>query len=103
MLAVRRSPSSTAVLDLSPDVRDHWLVGSKSAELDQPVAVKPEELDPLVKPFWGTRELHRVGLGHQRAVLAAIKDGSIPAVRIGRRFLIPTSWIRRTIGLDDTS
>jgi hypothetical protein len=62
--------------------------------------IDPDELDPLKKPFWKTNELHRLGMGHQTAVLAAIKAGDIDAVRIGRKLLIPTAWVRRALGLD---
>ena len=57
-----------------------------------------DELNPLVKPFWKPHELHRVGLGHPRAVLAAIHSGEIPAVRVGRKFLVPTSWVDQWCG-----
>lgn len=65
-------------------------------------ALDAAELDPLVKPFWSTRELHRAGLGHQRAVLVAIRAGDIPYVKVGRRLLVPTAWVRKAMGLDES-
>lgn len=33
-------------------------------------------------------------------VYRGLKDGSIPAVRLGARYRIPTSYVRRQLGLD---
>lgn len=61
----------------------------------------PDELDPMKKPFWSPSEVRRLGFGHQAWVLRAIREGEIEHIRIGRKFLIPTTWIRRQMGLPD--
>lgn len=63
--------------------------------------VPPSELDPRIKAFWRPSELHRLGMGAHQTVLAAIQAGEIPAVKIGRKLLIPTAWIRRQMQLPD--
>jgi excisionase family DNA binding protein len=37
----------------------------------------------------------------ERTVRRAIERGNIPATRIGQRWRIPTSWLRKTAGLGD--
>ena len=39
-------------------------------------------------------------MGNERAIYDAIKAGQIDVVRLGRRLLVPTAWIRRTLRLD---
>ena len=64
-------------------------------------ALDPDELDPNKKPFWKPAELHRLGFGHHTAVLHTIEAGDIQAVRIGRKRLIPTNWIRQQMQLPE--
>jgi excisionase family DNA binding protein len=94
-LALRGSTSNSAVLICPPSLRI-VVTTMNTAELD------PAELDPLQKPFWKPAELHRLGMGRHNTVLDAIDRGDIPAVKVGRKVLIPTSWIRRQLGLDDS-
>jgi predicted DNA-binding transcriptional regulator AlpA len=35
------------------------------------------------------------------AAYEAVKTGDIPSIRIGGRIVIPTSWVRRALQLDD--
>lgn len=35
----------------------------------------------------------------QRTVRAAAESGQIPATRVGKKYLIPTAWIRTQMGL----
>ncbi len=35
-----------------------------------------------------------------RTVRRAIEAGEIPATRVGQRWRVPTSWLRRTAGLE---
>jgi excisionase family DNA binding protein len=35
------------------------------------------------------------------ATYAAVQSGELPAIRVGRRLLIPTAKLRRMLGLDD--
>jgi excisionase family DNA binding protein len=64
-------------------------------------AVDPDDLDPLVKPFQAPRNLARLGFGDPKTVYAAIANGEIPVVRVGRKILVPTAWVRRAMALDD--
>ena len=32
---------------------------------------------------------------------AAAKAGDIPTIRVGRRLLVPTAWVRRQLQLDE--
>ena len=82
-------------LALSPIDAYRLRVTTNTADFDS------RELDPSVKPFWKPSEMHRLGLGSHRAVLYAIESGEIEAVRIGKRLLIPTMWIRRKMQLPD--
>jgi hypothetical protein len=59
------------------------------------------ELDPLAKPFHKPAELHELGFGDRKTIREAIARGEIPVVRIGRKVLIPTAWVRRQLQLDD--
>ena len=34
----------------------------------------------------------------RKTVYAAISRGEIPAVKVGRRYLIPQSWLRKLLG-----
>lgn len=76
------------------------------AQLDR---VSADELDPRVKPFWKPSELHRLGLGSHQTVLAAIERKEIHALRVGRKILVPTAWLRAqmylpeiVLGLDES-
>lgn len=69
-----------------------------TAELDR---VAAWELDPRRKPFWKPGELSRLGMGSHQTVLDAIEAEQIPCLRVGRKVLIPTSWLRRQMQLPD--
>lgn len=64
----------------------------------------PRIPDPEVVP---TMELwpdvgRLLGLG-RTATYDRANDGSIPTVRLGRRFVVPTAALRRLLGLDAAS
>jgi excisionase family DNA binding protein len=61
----------------------------------------PPHLDPAVKPFHKPMELVDLGFGEPKTIYAAIQRGEIPVVRVGRKMLVPTAWIRRAMALDD--
>ena len=65
------------------------------------MAYKPQSLDPRKKPFYRPMELVDAGFGDPKTIYAAIKRGDIPVVRIGRKLLVPTAWVRRAMALDD--
>jgi excisionase family DNA binding protein len=58
------------------------------------------ELDPGVNPWQKPDDLPRLGFGDRKTVYAAIKAGQIPSTRIGRKYLVPTWWVRRQLQLD---
>lgn len=58
-------------------------------------------LDPAFKPFHKPRELVDLGFASDmKTIYGAISRGEIPVVRVGRKMLVPTAWIRRAMGLD---
>jgi hypothetical protein len=65
---------------------------------DQQIA----ELDPAVRRFLKPMELVSLGFGEPKTIYAAIKRGEIPVVRVGRKMLVPTSWICQAMALDTT-
>ncbi len=71
--------------------------------MDKTASLDPSELDPAVKPFHAPRELAGLGFGDPKTVYAAIARGEIPVVRVGRKMLVPTAWIRRSMALDAPS
>jgi hypothetical protein len=59
------------------------------------------DLDPATKPFHKPRELVDLGFASDmKTIYGAISRGEIPVVRVGRKMLIPTMWVRRAMGLD---
>jgi hypothetical protein len=59
------------------------------------------DLDPATKPFHKPRELIELGFASDlKTIYSAISRGEIPVVRVGRKMLVPTAWIRRAMGLD---
>lgn len=59
------------------------------------------DLDPTSKPFHKPRELIELGFASDRkTIYDAIARGDIPVVRVGRKMLVPTAWIRRAMALD---
>jgi hypothetical protein len=70
--------------------------GMSETTLDHP------DLDPATKPFHKPRELVDLGFASDmKTIYGAISRGEIPVVRVGRKMLVPTAWIRRAMGLDD--
>ncbi len=56
--------------------------------------------DPAERPTISVREAAAaLGLGVNQAY-AAIERGEVPALRIGRRVLVPTAALRALVGLD---
>jgi hypothetical protein len=75
--------------------RSGSLGGMSETTLDHP------ELDPAVKPFHKPRELVDLGFASDmKTIYGAISRGEIPVVRVGRKMLVPTAWIRLPMGLD---
>jgi hypothetical protein len=58
------------------------------------------DFDPTSKPFYKVAELSKLGFGDPKTLHAAITRGEIPVVRVGRKILIPTAWVRRQLQLD---
>jgi hypothetical protein len=80
----------------------------KSAGLD-PYRTRPyvrlmtsitDQLDPTTRPFLRVSDLPAFGFGDRKTVYAAIHRGDIPVVRVGRKVLVPTAWVRRSMQLD---
>jgi hypothetical protein len=64
-------------------------------------ALDPPVLDPVTKPFHVPRDLVRLGFGDPKTIYSAINRGDIPVLRVGRKMLVPTAWIRRAMALDE--
>jgi hypothetical protein len=58
------------------------------------------QLDPQEHPFLKVRDLTALGFGDAKTIYGAIARDEIPVVRVGRKVLIPTAWVRRTLQLD---
>jgi hypothetical protein len=59
------------------------------------------DLDPSVKPFHKPRDLVELGFASDmKTIYGAISRGDIPVVRVGRKTLVPTAWIRQAMRLD---
>ncbi|MCZ7525754.1 MAG: helix-turn-helix domain-containing protein [Acidimicrobiia bacterium] len=57
--------------------------------------------EPSVAPVLPVEEAGRyLGLGRS-AAYAAVARGEIPALRIGRRVVVPTAALRRLLALDE--
>jgi hypothetical protein len=63
----------------------------------------PKSLDPAVRPWLRPDDLALLGFGDRKSVYGAIKAGQIPSVRVGRRLLVPTWWVRRALQVDEPS
>lgn len=59
-----------------------------------------ELLDPVETPFLRVPDLVRLGFGNEKTIYDAIGREEIPVVRVGRKLLIPTAWVRRTLQID---
>ena len=57
-------------------------------------------LDPVETPFLRVPDLARLGFGDQKTIYGAIGRGEIPVVRVGRKMLVPTAWVRRVLQID---
>jgi hypothetical protein len=58
-----------------------------------------DALDGLTVPIWPTAA-QALGLGRNAAYEAA-KRGEIPTIALGRRKPVPTSWLRRVLGIEE--
>jgi hypothetical protein len=59
------------------------------------------DFDPATKPFYKVAELSRLGFGDPKTLHAAIARKEIPVVRVGRKLLVPTAWVRRQLQIDE--
>jgi hypothetical protein len=60
--------------------------------------------DPwLDGPFVRVDDLADHGFGERKALYDAVRRGDIPSVRLGRKVLIPTTWVREAMRLPLTS
>lgn len=59
------------------------------------------ELDPTTRPTLSVDEF-AVAAGIARSTaFAAVRDGSVPSIRFGKRIRIPTAAVRRMFEIDD--
>ena len=60
-----------------------------------------DRLDPYKNPFLRVQpDMVDLGWGDPKTIYAAIARGEIPTVKVGRKVLIPTAWVRRALQLD---
>jgi excisionase family DNA binding protein len=72
---------------------------SMSADLDQ-AATASAVPDPAVTPTMTVEAVCAVfGISRSTGYEAA-RTGEIRTIRVGRRMLVPTAWVRRTLELD---
>jgi hypothetical protein len=57
------------------------------------------EGDWLREPFVRVDDLAEHGFGERKSLYEAVKRGDIPSVRLGRKVLIPTTWVREAMRL----
>jgi hypothetical protein len=60
---------------------------------------EPEETDRLSGAFCRVDDLVMLGFGERKALYGAVERGDIPSVRLGRKLLIPTTWVREAMRL----
>ena len=71
-----------------------------SAETTTPNSKK---LDPTLRPTMSVGEVAEL-LGVCRSTMyRAVKDGEIPVIKIGRRYLVPTARVAHLLGIDETT
>jgi excisionase family DNA binding protein len=58
------------------------------------------ELDPLTHPTMDVDQYADVMGISRSSGYAAVHRGEVPVVVIGRRFRIPTAWVRRQLQMD---
>jgi hypothetical protein len=61
--------------------------------------IKRAILTKLTVPLWPTAG-KALGLG-RTATFAGAKTGEIPTIQVGRRRPVPTTFLRRALGLDE--
>lgn len=62
---------------------------------------RPALMAELNKPTTSVEAAAEIlGIGRS-SYYAAIKNGELPALRIGRRIVVPTAPLRRLLGLED--
>ncbi len=67
--------------------------------MDDPILTVPDPLERPVLEVWP--ETGRI-LGLSRAsTYAGVASGDIPAIRVGRRWLVPTAALRKLLGFDE--
>jgi hypothetical protein len=59
----------------------------------------PEETDRLSGAFCRVDDLVMLGFGERKALYDAVRRGDIPSVRLGRKLIIPTTWVREAMRL----
>lgn len=64
--------------------------------------IKSHLLEILDKPTCSVREAAELlGISESAAYAAAQPGGDLPAIRIGQRIIVPTSPLRRMLGIED--
>jgi hypothetical protein len=53
----------------------------------------------LDDPFVRVDDLADHGFGERKALYEAVRRGDIPSLRLGRKVLIPTTWVREAMRL----
>ena len=56
--------------------------------------------DPEAQPVMAIKEVQRIFPVSRSTLYEAIRQGDIPAIRVGNRWLIPTAAVRRLLLLD---
>ena len=57
----------------------------------------------MTKIAYSVKDLASMGLGSQSHIRRMIKFGEIPAVRVGRRELIPAYWVEENFWKSDAT
>jgi hypothetical protein len=76
----------------------------KRKKLSRPQArlVNPEIRKALVESLAVPVSVASLALGTgEYAVRQGIKDGGIPSIQVGRKILVPTTALRRLLGIED--
>jgi excisionase family DNA binding protein len=56
--------------------------------------------DPSITPTMSVEEVGAVFKISRSTAYEAARTGEIKTIRVGRRMLVPTAWVRRTLELD---
>ncbi len=66
--------------------------------------ISKEEIDRLLeRPTVTAKQTAQILGGSRNPTYDAIRNGEIPSIRIGRRIMVPTAWLRRMLQVGEAA